>query len=786
MYAIFKKEFRSFFSSPIGYAIIAIYLIVNGLFLWFFENNFNILRAGFADLNAYFFIAPWIFLFLIPAITMKSFSEEMTTGTIEILKTKPLSDLQIVLGKFFGSLVLSVFAILPTLTYIYSVYQLGSPVGNIDLGITIGSFVGLLFLTATYTSIGIFSSVLSKNQVFSFLISLSLSFIFFYGFEAVSTYGLVGDLDYFIKNLGLYEHFKGIEKGILDTRSLLYFGAITVFFIAITVFYLQKSSKIVRKSMITIAVLGVVLLVSNSFYKRFDLTQNKRYTLSNTSKDILKNINKNVFVTVFLKGDFPAEFKRLQTETEQFLEELKAENKYINYKFVSSKGQEKKLIEQGLLPSRLQVMEDGDFSEIMIFPWAVVQYQNKVELVSLLKEGTSSENEQLEKSIQNLEYAFANAMHKVSSKKSKKIAIIKGNKELDDFYLVDFLKTIKSYYRIAPFTLDSVAQHPQKTLKSLLKYDAIIVAKPQEKFTEEEKYTLDQYICNGGKSLWLIDQIKVASDTLYTKGETLAYPMDLGLTDLLFSYGVRVNHHLITDKNSAKIPLASGNIGGNTQYQFFNWKYLPLLISEENHLINTNVAPLFIRYGNSIDTLKNKVLKKTVLLKSSLLSKPVGTPKIISLEEIKNTTSNAIGKKEYFMGVLLEGVFTSAYQGRVPPFKNTIKLKGEETKMVIISDGDFVANPIKNGEPAPLDIDKWSGRYYGNKEFLVNAMNYLLNDEGLVKIRSKKIKIPFLDKQKAYQEASYWQFINIVLPLLILGVFGVIYTFIRKRKYAKR
>ncbi len=786
MYAIFKKELNAFFSSPTGYVIIAIYLIINGLFLWFFENNFNILRAGFADLSSYFFIAPWIFLFLIPAITMKSFSEEITSGTIEILKTKPLSDLQIVLGKFFSSLVLSVIAIIPTLIYVYSVYQLGSPVGNIDLGTTFGSFVGLLFLTSSYTAIGVFSSVLSKNQVVSFLIALSLCFVFFYGFEAVSTYGLVGDFDYFIKKIGLYEHFKGIEKGILDTRSLVYFTSVTVLFIMLTVFYLQKTPKFFTKSVVVIGLLGVVLLCSNSFYKRFDLTKNKRYTLSETSKNTLSKINKNVFVTVFLKGDFPAEFKRLQTETEQFLEELKTENSHIHYKFISPKGQEKELISKGLIPSRLQIMENGDFSELLIFPWAVIEYQNKTETVSLLKEtGASSENEQLEKSIQNLEYAFTDGLHKVISQKSKKVAVIKGNGELEDYYLIDFLKTIRGYYHIAPFTLDSVAKQPQKTLQYLSKYDAIIIAKPTEKFTEKEKYTLDQYICNGGKSLWLMDQIKVASDSLYTKGETLAYPVDLGLTDLLFSYGVRINHHLVTDENSAKVPLSAGNLGGKTQYRFFNWKYLPLLTSEENHLINTNIAPSVIKYGNSIDTLKNKAIKKTVLLKSSSLSQAVGTPKIISLEEIKNQTSVNSSKKERFIAVLLEGAFTSAYQGRVPPFRYPTT-KSKESKMVVIADGDFIANEMKNGNPVPLDTDKWSGRYYGNKAFLVNVMNYLLDDKGLVKIRSKKVKIPFLNKQRAYKESSYWRFINIVLPLLLLGVFGLIYSFVRKWKYGRR
>jgi ABC-2 type transport system permease protein len=240
--SVLIKELNSFFSSPIAYLVIAVYLVINGLFLWVFEGDFNILRNGFADLNAYFFLAPWIFIFLIPAITMKSFSDEINSGTIEILRTKPISIWQIILGKYIGGLLLVIFAILPTLIYVYSVYQLGNPVGNIEFGATFGSFIGLLFLASTYTAIGLFASSLSKNQIVSFIVAVFISFFLYYGFDALSSFDLLGDLDYTFKKFGMSEHFSSISKGVFDTKDLVYFASLSVFFLVLTNFRIQNEA----------------------------------------------------------------------------------------------------------------------------------------------------------------------------------------------------------------------------------------------------------------------------------------------------------------------------------------------------------------------------------------------------------------------------------------------------------------------------------------------------------------------------------------------------------------
>lgn len=531
--------------------------------------------------------------------------------------------------------------------------------------------------------------------------------------------------------------------------------------------------------------LFIINLVSFSFFKRFDLTEDGRYTLSETTTTIVENVEDAILIKVYLQGDFPAEFKRLQTETKLHLEELKAINKNIKFRFVDPSSMVAELIESGLEPSNLQVQENGKMSELVIFPWASIKYNNKVENVSLLKDiFANSQDQQLESSIQNLEYAFANAIHKLTSKKEQKIAVLKGNGELDDIYIADFLRKINEYYRLAPFTLDSVAQNPQKTFKELSKFDLVIISKPTEKFTEKEKYTLDQYSMQGGKSLWLIDHVHAELDSLMQTGESLAYPRDLGLTDFLFNYGVRINYDLITDLYSSKIPLATGNIGNQTQFDSFLWEYFPLVNSRNNHAINNNIEAVNLKFANSIDTLKNGI-QKTILLQSSPLSKTVGTPVIVSLKTIAqkpNPAAYSNGNKP--LAVLLEGEFKSAYAGRVKPFAiENSKDKSTATKMIVISDGDIVANEISNGQPLELGVDRWSNLRFGNKEFLLNAVNYLLDDSGLINIRSKTIKIDFLDKQKAYEQASTWQLINIIIPLLLLGLFGFIFNYLRKKQY---
>ena len=795
MFAILKKEINSFFASPIGYLVIAIFLLLNGLFLWLFKGEFNILDYGFADLSSFFLLAPWILIFLIPAVTMRSFSDEKKQGTLELLLTKPISHLQIVLGKYFGAFLLIVLALIPTLLYVYTVNQLGKPVGNLDFGSTLGSYFGLLFLVAAYTAIGIFASTLSDNQIVAFIIAVFLCFLFYIGFEGLSDFIASN----FVEQLGMSSHFKSMSRGVLDTRDILYFLSVTAFFILLTVTRINaegsKPTKWFRFAALPIGLL-VLNIFSTSLYERFDLTSDKRYTLNEASLHVVKDVDSPILIDVFLDGnDFPSEFRRLQNETKQLLEEFSAYNSNIKFNFINPIEDDatrernvKQLNERGLTPMQLNVQENGKNSQAIIFPWALASYNKKTVKIPLVKYKVNANQQELvSNSVQHLEYAFADGFSKLVNPKRRKIAFLKGNDELDDIYVADFITTLKDYYYIAPFTLDSVANNAEKTSKALNSYDLIIAAKPTKPFTEKEKFVLDQYTMNGGKSLWLIDAIVMEKDSLYNdEGKNVAIPRNLNLTDFFFKYGVRINP-LITSVKSQNIGRITLETGANEslKLQHFLWPYSPLALSDVKHPITNNINLVKFDFANQIDTLKNNI-SKTILLKSDAPSRLEGTPKEISLAfALKEPDSKLLNKGKQNLAVLLEGEFTSVYNNRVKPFQLTdTKNKSTPTKMIVIADGDVIKNDVDRNGPTALGFDKWTKETYGNKEFLLNAVNYLLDDDGLINIRTKEVAVAFLDQQKIAKEKTKWQLVNILLPLVLLGIFGLAFNYFRKKKYA--
>lgn len=547
----------------------------------------------------------------------------------------------------------------------------------------------------------------------------------------------------------------------------------------------MKSNKPYLNILIVLVSLIIINFLSLYAYKRYDLTHDKRYTLSPDTKRLVENLERPLIVKVYLQGDFPAEFKRLQLETNQLLMELQEINDLIAFRFVDPLSTSKDLVKKGLPPSRLTVQEDGKVSEAVIFPWAVISYGDKEENVSLLVDAIApSQEQQLQNSIENLEYEFANAIHKISEDKKGTIAILKGNGQPDDIYLYSFLKSLGDYYKLAEFTLDSVESQPEKTLEALNAYDLSIIAKPSLRFSEKEKLVLDQYIMNGGKSLWLLDNVYAEMDSLMQSGKSLAFNRDLNLTDLLFNYGVRINYNVTKDLYSGSIRLAAGNTGNQVQYQDFLWHYFPLIFADNSHPITKNTDPVLLKFPSSLDTLENKI-KKTLLLQSSPLAKVIGTPATIDLNEIATEPDKDQFKDANTnFGALLEGSFTSAYKNRIMPFDiKGFKKESIANKMIIISDGDLAINEVLRGEPLPLDKDKWTSQNYGNIDFLLNSVHYLMDDSGLLKLRSKTLQIQFLDKEKAFEERSYWQLFNLVLPLVILFGFGWFFNFLRKRRY---
>lgn len=558
----------------------------------------------------------------------------------------------------------------------------------------------------------------------------------------------------------------------------------------------------IKKLFKIIVFLLIINFGSHFFFKRFDLTEDKRYTLSETSISILKNIKEPLYVDVFLEGNFPGEFKKLQSETQQLLEEYKAYNSNIIFQFVNplENPEEREQImqsfmERGLTPMNVTIDDKGKQTQEIVFPWAVINYGKNSTKVPLLKNMMgASTAEKVVNSVQHLEYAFANGFNTVTKSKEKKIAVLKGNGEVEDYQLADLLKTVRENYHIAPFTLDSVATNPLNTEKELKKYDLIIVAKPTIAFSDGEKQVLDQYVINGGKSIWLVDHVSMEMDSLMTTGENLAFPKDLNLNDLFFKYGIRIKPDLVKDLLATPIALATGDQGNATQYTQYPWLFSPMVypvLAKENEKLNpiiSNLDAIKFEFTNPIELLKNDI-KKTVLLQSSPYSKAVGTPTPINLSMVEERPEQKDFNKQgnIPLAVLLEGSFTSVYQNRITAFKDpNFKPIGKNTKMIVISDGDVIKNQLdKNGVPLELGYDKWTNYMYANKEFMLNCINYLLDDNGLINIRNKEVHLPILDKEKVYTNYTSTQIITVGVPMLLLLLFGITFTYIRKSKYSK-
>jgi gliding-associated putative ABC transporter substrate-binding component GldG len=544
---------------------------------------------------------------------------------------------------------------------------------------------------------------------------------------------------------------------------------------------------------------AIILLnvVSSYIYQRFDLTKDKRYTLSEAAKETVALAESPIVIDVFLKGNFPPEFRKLEMETRQLLEEFSAHNSNIRYEFINplEAEEDREAIQAqfrnfGLTAAQIEVQENGKVSTELVYPWALAYYNDRTVKIPLLKNqlGATSE-ERVNNSIQNLEYAFADGFSKLTRPKSRKVAVLKGNGELDDRFVADFFSTLREYYFIAPYTLDSAAVAPRKTLEQLNEFDLIVAAAPTQAFSESEKYILDQYTMNGGSSLWLVDATENRIDTV--SGNTFAFGKDLNLNDFFFKYGIRINPNLVKDIYAAPIVLASGN-DRDSQYNRYPWFYNPLSSSANNHPVVTNIEAVKFEYASAIDTLPNNI-KKTVLLSSSPITRIVGLPAEINIdkeipENLKVINEGPDPAKftagETPLAVLLEGEFTSVYSNRVKPFSYPgDKTKSFLTKMVVVSDGDVIRNQLDRGRPLELGFDKWTQSFYGNKEFLLNTVNYLLDDSGLINIRTKEIAIAFLDPQKTSEKRTFWQFLNVLLPLGLLAIFGILFQYLRKRKY---
>jgi len=802
--SILKKEIISYLSSLVAYVTIGVFLLVSGLFLWVFPDS-SILDYGYAGLDSLFNTAPYLFMFLVPAITMRSLAEERREGTFELLLTRPLSDWQIVLGKYFACLFIVFFALVPTLVYYYSVYVLGTPQGNIDTGGVIGSYIGLFLLGASFAAIGLFASSVSKNQIIAFTIAVFLCFFFYSGFDSLSQLLSLQSLS--LENFGITEHYQSVSRGVLDTRDLAYFIILTGLFICLTLFVLlkqrQKSLRSGGDAKYFASALGVLILlgiISGLTFTRFDFTKEKRFTISKVSQHIIDSLKGPVTIAVYLKGDnFPGGMKRLQRATRDMLSDLQAySHGKLQFDFVDVVAAIKKLPDdeqkaeydslqvRGIAAQPYSVKTDNGVTQMLIFPEALVQYGGKEIAVNLLQSRIGlSDDDIYNNSIQNLEYAFSSAIKKITSGGKPVIAFTEGDHELTDVQLNDAMKSLSDGYETARLNLKTIP------FDVLMKVKLLVIPKPDTAFTELEKFKIDQYIMRGGRVLWSIDQVNAELDSLRGHGgEEMSFPKQLELDDQLFTYGVRINYDLIADMSCAQIPVSTGNVGGQAQIQMLPWLYYPIFMPLSKNPIVKNLDGIRSEFASTIDTLAIKNVKKTVLLSSSPYNKKLTAPHILSLQALEQEPNpKDFQNPPKIVAVLLEGKFTSDFRNRPLPegLKDQVAILPESkpTKMIVISDGDVFKNQVgADGSPYPLGYDHYTHQNFGNKNLLLNIADYMTDDSGLIALRTKEIQIRLLNRPRIRSEKLYWQLVNNIVPLALLLIFAIFQHYIRKRKYA--
>jgi len=797
VYSILKKEITSYLSSLVAYVTIGVFLLVLGLFLWVFPES-SILDYGYAGLDSLFSTTPYLFMFLIPAITMRSLAEERKEGTFELLFTRPLTDAQIVLGKFFACVVLVLFALLPTLVYYYTVYHLGNPQDNIDTGAVIGSYIGLFLLGAGFAAIGLFASSVSKNQIIAFTIAVFLSFFFYTGFDSLSALLSLQNLG--LQNLGITEHYSAVSRGVLDTRDLVYFLCLSALFIWFTLLVIKLQRQKSKKAMLPVLA-GIIIVgfLSTMTFTRFDFTKEKRFTLSPVSRQVLNSIHQPMKVTVYLKGDnFQSWMKRLQRATRDMLSDLQAySHGNLHFEFVDpiagikslSEEQQKAVYDsldaKGIAGQAYGVNTDNGISQIMIFPDALIEYKGQRIAVNLLQSRAGLSDEEVSKnSIQNLEYNFSSAIKKVATGGKPLVGFTEGHNELTDVQLNDAMKSLSDGFVVGRINLTTTP------LSVLLHLKLLVVPKPDKPFTELEKFKLDQFVMRGGRVLWTIDQVSAELDSMKGHGnEQLSFAKQLNLDDQLFVYGVRINYDLIADMSCAPIPVVTGNIGGQPQIQNAPWLFYPVIIPVSKHPVVKNLDGIRTEFTSTIDTIGVKGINKTILLTSSAHNKKFNVPYLLSLQALEQEPDpKAFINPPKTVGVLLEGKFKSDFLNRPLPEGLTEKVESlpesTPTKMIVISDGDIFKNQVGNGSAYPLGYDHYTQQSFANKNLLLNAVDYLTDDSGLIELRTKEIQIRLLDRAKIRSEKLYWQVINNALPLSFVLIFAIFQHYIRRRKYA--
>jgi ABC-2 type transport system permease protein len=802
MYSLFRKELKQFFGSLIGYLAIITFLLVSGLFLWVFPGNFNIPDSGYASLEPFFALAPWLYLFLVPAVTMRLFAEERRGGTMEILLTKPLTDLQLVFVKFLAALTLVIFTLLPTLIYFYSVWQLGNPVGNLDVGSTWGAFFGLFFLAAIYVAIGLFASSVTDNQIVAFILAMLLSFVFYIGFEFIGGSGIPYGLEKTLTWLSINDHYLSVSRGVIDGRDITYFAGMTFIFLLLTMLMVRRiritKQKLRRWGFLLLLTLTALFFASENLRLRIDLTADKRYSLTQAARQTAESIKEPVTVELFLTGELQPGFRKLQQAVANKVNDIdrysgKAVRLIVTDPYQTVPPAQRssffeELAAKGVRPTDVREQTEQGTSTRLIFPGAIIRMAGKEAGVSFLKytQGFSAEAN-LNHSVESIEYELVAAIRKLQVTNKPRIVFLQGHNQLNPWEVRDLTESLEELFDIEFRTLQELST--QKSLPRIL-----IVADPVEPFSERDKFLLDQAVMGGSRVMWFIDPVQVSLDSLSGGLMTLAFPRDLNLNDLLFQYGVRLNSDLVQDVVCSQILVNTAPAGNRPEFTPQPWYYSPLLTPADHHPVSRHLNFVQSEFVSSIDTVAGLGdIRKTVILSSSPYGRIVRTPAAVSLSAIDSPPARELFSLPFIpTGVLLEGTFQSIFRNRLLDnlgvLPSEVIPESPETKMMVFSDGNLIANKVRynpGSEPdiLPLGYDRVSKQTFGNREFFMNAIQYLNDDEGIMELRNRTVKLRLLDKVKLRENRRFYSGLNTAGPIALIIVFALIFNVLRNKRY---
>jgi len=557
----------------------------------------------------------------------------------------------------------------------------------------------------------------------------------------------------------------------------------------------NKSIKVI----LFVMLLVLLNVLAQYFYTRFDFTKEKRYTLTQKTKENLQKTTKDITITVFLDGEIPAAFKRLRNATKDLLNDYKAySNANVKIVFedplanVPANEQDtiiNRYLQIGIKPLAVNIKSDAGITQKIIFPMALIESDGMQMPVNLLQKtgGAATDYEEnITSSIQNLEYTFTSAIKRIITKSNPRIGFTEGHGEPSNLYLYDAITSLSQQYYVGRVDLKLITKEGLDNLKVL------IVAKPQQALTEVEKYKINYFVMQGGRVVWAVDQVGAELDSLQKRPQIMAVNKQLNLDDMLFEYGARINYNLITDINCALIPYATGAAGQQTQIDTAPWWYFPILMPDTTSNVVKNIDGIRTEFASTVDTIGVPNVNKKIILQTSPNNKIYDAPKLLSLQLLaQQPTPEEYASTPKSAGILLEGSFKSVFLNRPVPEgiteKYDVPATSKPTKMIVIGDGDIFSNQVSKSEntPFPLGFDRYSQQNYGNKALLLNIADYFTDDDNLITLRNKEIKVRLLDKARLRTEKTKWQLINAVAPLLLLICFAIFQHYYRKHKYAK-